>query len=445
MDDCCASEDTQNSVGRKRKPEGDPLTGDHRNSTSVGESSGNGDLCKSYTSGSLTSNIPNSFNFDMSSDQDDVDDDEDLDYASDYYENNDFFYQDDYASMQDQFDSVDLPPGVEATVPWLKNLESSECNQEKTAENSKGKVEEKEDIVMQKYREFKQFDIVDAFPGHHFGNEGLSELQRQKNWAKKIQEEWKILEENLPESIFVRVCESRMELLRAVIVGPKGTPYHDGLFFFDCLFPDNYPASPPKVHYHSGGLRLNPNLYACGKVCLSLLGTWQGKNSENWIADKSTMLQVLVSIQALILNEKPFFNEPGYSSRYVGSEGQTRSKEYNDNTFALSLKTMMFTLRNPPKHFEDFVAGHFRACARNILMACKSYADGSSVGEVAHNIAYCSKASINKQKEFQAAVGRMMNTLIAFFTKNGSTDVDEFRSADLYKISPDANLEVYKV
>lgn len=36
-----------------------------------------------------------------------------------------------------------------------------------------------------------------------------------------------------------------MELLRAVILGPSGTPYHDGLFVFDCLFPVNYPNSPP--------------------------------------------------------------------------------------------------------------------------------------------------------------------------------------------------------
>jgi hypothetical protein len=47
------------------------------------------------------------------------------------------------------------------------------------------------------------------------------------------------------ETIFVRVCESRMDFLRAVIIGPQGTPYHDGLFFFDCFFPPNYPAVPP--------------------------------------------------------------------------------------------------------------------------------------------------------------------------------------------------------
>ena len=36
-----------------------------------------------------------------------------------------------------------------------------------------------------------------------------------------------------------------MDLLRAVIVGPAGTPYHDGLFFFDVQFPYEYPDIPP--------------------------------------------------------------------------------------------------------------------------------------------------------------------------------------------------------
>lgn len=47
------------------------------------------------------------------------------------------------------------------------------------------------------------------------------------------------------DSIFVRVYESRMDLLRAVIIGAEGTPYHDGLFFFDVHFPSSYPSKPP--------------------------------------------------------------------------------------------------------------------------------------------------------------------------------------------------------
>ena len=48
-----------------------------------------------------------------------------------------------------------------------------------------------------------------------------------------------------------------------------------------------------------------------GKVCLSLLGTWEGAKGEGWNANASTALQVLLSIQSLILVPQPYFNEPG--------------------------------------------------------------------------------------------------------------------------------------
>ncbi|MED6159393.1 hypothetical protein PIB30_041961 [Stylosanthes scabra] len=434
-----------NSTIKKRKQdEEDAIVGDNENSMNVGESSGSGDLCKSSTSGSLNSNNPNgSDDVSCQDDEDMIDEDEmdeDPDYGSDFDYNEDF-YEDVYSSMQDQFDN--LPAGVEVSLPWLKDIGSSECKQGGASEgsSSNGKAEANDDIVMQKYRQFKQFDTVDSYPDHFYDKQGRSEAQQPKNWAKRIQEEWKILEENLPETIFVKVSESRMELLRAAIIGPQGTPYHDGLFFFDCIFPNNYPASPPKVHYHSGGLRINPNLYNCGRVCLSLLGTWQGSNNENWIPGKSTMLQVLVSIQALILNEKPFFNEPGYLDTYGAiTDGHRKSKEYSDNVFILSLKTMMYTMRKPPKHFEDLVAGHFRTRARDILTACRSYSEGAPVGSVVHNLGQTSSnKAANNQKEFQLAVHRMMNTLIAFFTKNGSTDCEEFRSPEILNMSAAAN------
>uniref|UniRef100_A0A0A9CX49 UBC core domain-containing protein n=1 Tax=Arundo donax TaxID=35708 RepID=A0A0A9CX49_ARUDO len=173
-----------------------------------------------------------------------------------------------------------------------------------------------------------------------------------------------------------------MDLLKAAIVGPKGTPYHDGLFFFDVHFPSSYPSGPPLVHYHSGGLRINPNLYNCGKVCLSLLGTWSGHGCENWNPAQSTMLQVLVSIQALILNEKPYYNEPGYESSTNTASGQQNAMSYNDNAFLDSCRTMLYSLRRPPEHFADLVAGHFRVHGHAILAACKYYMEGNNVGSV---------------------------------------------------------------
>ncbi|RWV84424.1 hypothetical protein GW17_00054037 [Ensete ventricosum] len=43
--------------------------------------------------------------------------------------------------------------------------------------------------------------------------------------------------------------EERMELMRAAILGLRGTPYHVGLFFFDIFFPPDYPHELPVITF----------------------------------------------------------------------------------------------------------------------------------------------------------------------------------------------------
>ncbi|KAJ6794881.1 putative ubiquitin-conjugating enzyme E2 24 [Iris pallida] len=102
--------------------------------------------------------------------------------------------------------------------------------------------------------QFKRFDIVEDCSDHHFvssvGN-GLVLPLVSRDWVKKVQQEWSILKNNLHDGIYVRVYEERIDLLRATIIGADGTPYHNGLFFFDILFPPEYPREPPVIVYMS--------------------------------------------------------------------------------------------------------------------------------------------------------------------------------------------------
>ena len=120
-------------------------------------------------------------------------------------------------------------------------------------------------------------------------------------------------------AILLRHDESRMDVMRAVLSGPVGTPYALGLFVFDVFCPAEYPSIPPLVHLETTGggtVKFNPNLYADGKVCLSLLGTFSGSNAtEKWDPTVSTIFQVLVSIQSQILVPNPMANEPGYDGK----------------------------------------------------------------------------------------------------------------------------------
>uniref|UniRef100_A0A7S2HDG1 UBC core domain-containing protein n=1 Tax=Helicotheca tamesis TaxID=374047 RepID=A0A7S2HDG1_9STRA len=167
-------------------------------------------------------------------------------------------------------------------------------------------------------------------------------------------------------SIFVRIDEERPDVMKALIMAPEGTPYENGVFEFDIRLPDNYPNDPPLVQFvttNKNQTRFNPNLYNSGKVCLSLLGTWQG---PGWIPKTSTVLQVLISIQSLIFVPDPYFNEPGYDPS--SDDAKRNSKVYDNQIRAATLKFAIFEqLEKPPIMFRDCVANHFRLKKRRIL------------------------------------------------------------------------------
>ncbi|CAK9208764.1 unnamed protein product [Sphagnum jensenii] len=231
------------------------------------------------------------------------------------------------------------------------------------------------------FQSIKHFDSVVDPSDHHFVVETAQAVIDRK-WAKKIRSEWSILEKNLPDTIYVRIYEDRMDLMRAVILGAQNTPYHDGLFVFDIYLPPGYPNTPPQTHYHSGGLRLNPNLYENGKVCLSLLNTWTGQGTEVWNPSTSSILQVLVSIQGLVLNAKPYFNEAGYDRQVGTAEGEKNSILYNENAFLLSCKSMLYLLRRPPMHLELLIQQHFAQRGARLLQSCEAYLQGALVGSL---------------------------------------------------------------
>ena len=63
--------------------------------------------------------------------------------------------------------------------------------------------------------------------------------------------------------------------VRALIIGPPDTPYEFGFFEFAVKFVKDYPTKAPTVQAittNGGRTRFNPNIYAGGKVCLSILG-----------------------------------------------------------------------------------------------------------------------------------------------------------------------------
>ena len=51
------------------------------------------------------------------------------------------------------------------------------------------------------------------------------------------------------QGIYINFDEENMLHANAIIIGPKDTPYENGVLFFRIKFPNDYPSSPPKVSY----------------------------------------------------------------------------------------------------------------------------------------------------------------------------------------------------
>ncbi|EPS31580.1 hypothetical protein PDE_06535 [Penicillium oxalicum 114-2] len=146
--------------------------------------------------------------------------------------------------------------------------------------------------------------------------------------------------------------------VEALIIGPPGTPYAMGFYQFQIKFPPgkvvtrdltadlaqglamdpeliplDYPEKPPLVALrttNSGTTRFGPNLYACGKVCLSILGTWISGPNEQWNPVQG-LATVLRSIQSL-LDEKPVKLEPGFENHSRVEESEAyNAKIHHEN------------------------------------------------------------------------------------------------------------------
>ncbi|GBP38403.1 hypothetical protein EVAR_28200_1 [Eumeta japonica] len=217
------------------------------------------------------------------------------------------------------------------------------------------------------------FCLLESAPvGHRFR---LSMLQpsEPKSFYGAVNREIKLLKSDLPPGVWVRGFEDRIDLLSVMIAGPKKTPYEDGLFVFDVQLGGEYPRAPPLCHYHSYCTdRLNPNLYEDGKVCVSLLGTWSGRGVEVWGKD-SSLLQVIVSLQGLILNAEPYFNEAGYEKQKGSQQGKENSRMYNEMVLLKLVQSMTRMLLNPPEPFREEILSHLRHSAAGLCRRLEAW------------------------------------------------------------------------
>lgn len=143
--------------------------------------------------------------------------------------------------------------------------------------------------------------------------------------------------------VFIHFDESDINQMIVMIRGQEG-PYEFCQFLFHIRFSDDYPMTPPILKFCSsdGRTRLNPNLYIEGKVCLSILGTWQG---DPWTS-VMTIKTVILSIMALVMTREPLRNEPG-----MESSPADRIETYNQIVEYASLNILVNQIESPSEMF----------------------------------------------------------------------------------------------
>ena len=168
---------------------------------------------------------------------------------------------------------------------------------------------------------------------------------------KRIMKDITIFKKQMKElndcGIFCQFDDENLLKAKAMVIGPEDTPYENGFYFLDILFPKDYPLNPPKVTFmnQDSRCRFNPNLYKNGKVCVSILGTWSGPGWTSCL----NICSVLLSVQSL-LNSKPIQNEPGWEN-----ENGQKNEDYNNvvefYNYLISIRDVM---RKPIYGYESF-------------------------------------------------------------------------------------------
>jgi len=186
---------------------------------------------------------------------------------------------------------------------------------------------------------------------------------------KRILLDYKDLLDDPIENIYYYSEEDNMYKGYAVILGPKGTPYENGFYFFEFNFLDNYPFSPPKVKFHNydGFTRFNPNLYINGYVCLSLLNTWEG---EKWSSCQS-IRSILLTLSS-ILNESPLLNEPGFTVDHPNLNEYNEILEYKNIEISILKYLEKTNLPYPFHHFYPTIVSKFIENYDSVLEKCKN-------------------------------------------------------------------------
>ncbi len=120
----------------------------------------------------------------------------------------------------------------------------------------------------------------------------------QSTLTRRLNAEASEMRTKPPENCSASPIGDNLTKWEAVIIGPQGSPFANGIFRLSIEFPQNYPFAAPKVTFLTKVY--HPNINKNGAICLDIL-------KDQW-SPALTISKVLLSICSLLTDPNP--NDP---------------------------------------------------------------------------------------------------------------------------------------
>ncbi|MDH5402757.1 MAG: ubiquitin-conjugating enzyme family protein [Candidatus Heimdallarchaeota archaeon] len=163
---------------------------------------------------------------------------------------------------------------------------------------------------------------------------------------KRVADDYKILRNLHKDGVIDQVKgfggSKSADHLAISFKGPKGTPYHKGIYKLEVKYGPNYPYKPPYVRLHTPiwhpNYWPNPKEYP-GKrnICLALVDNELVGKPNGWSPAKN-IATVIQSIIAMMHVEGAFFNPTDVFNKKAAVQFMRNKKEFINKAQAINKK-----------------------------------------------------------------------------------------------------------
>ena len=120
---------------------------------------------------------------------------------------------------------------------------------------------------------------------------------------KRIQRNLSEVTENPVEGISAGPEGEDLFTWQVLMSGPENTPYEDGVFMLELLFPSNYPFAPPKLAFKTKIYHCNVN--SKGGICLDILkDAWSPLITPAKVIHHTRVFDICIDKQHIVLDPR---------------------------------------------------------------------------------------------------------------------------------------------